>query len=220
MTILTIASTKGGCGKTTISRIISAILSDSGYSVAGVDADINRSFSRWQDIYQGSKPATIVHEIDHSKIVRLCRDLAQKHDVVIVDTAGFGNQAQIFAIGASNAVLIPSLTSADDVAEAVKTVRLVQSASEMTQREIPYRVVLSGFSGATNVASHVSEEFRKAGLPLMQRHLSHLVGYKELSFGIPLTRGARLEASMMVDELIEIGFLPPDPAERGEEEAA
>src|SRR5690606_27263819 len=161
-----------------------------------------------------------VHEIDHSKIVRLCRDLAQKHDVVIVDTAGFGNQAQIFAIGASNAVLIPSLTSADDVAEAVKTVRLVQSASEMTQREIPYRVVLSGFSGATNVASHVSEEFRKAGLPLMQRHLSHLVGYKELSFGIPLTRGARLEASMMVDELIEIGFLPPDPAERGEEEAA
>src|SRR5271169_4301220 len=43
--ILTVASSKGGCGKTTLARIILGRLALAGYSVAAVDADFNHSLN-------------------------------------------------------------------------------------------------------------------------------------------------------------------------------
>src|SRR5271156_1005731 len=87
--ILTVASGKGGCSKTTTVMLLSATLAAQGYQVAVIDADRNQSFASWHSkAYEG--PAfTCRSEVDHIKVVDLAGGLVESHDVVLVDTAGF-----------------------------------------------------------------------------------------------------------------------------------
>ena len=86
--ILACAQSKGGSGKTTLVSCLAAALAASGYRVCVVDSDRNQTFASWHaNAYEG--PAlTCRSEIDHIKVVDLAGDMAESHDVVLVDTAG------------------------------------------------------------------------------------------------------------------------------------
>ena len=76
---------------------------------------------------------------------RSCRrvtELHEAHDVVVIDTAGAASQATIFAIGCADLVLVPIAPSSADIVEAIKTVNLIKSASQMMRRDVTMRVVL------------------------------------------------------------------------------
>jgi len=69
----------------------------------------------------------------------------------------------IFAIGCADLVLVPIAPSAADIVEAIKTVNLIRSASQMMRREVVARVVLTAVQPGTNIADHVEKEVAKAG---------------------------------------------------------
>ena len=125
MTILTIASSKGGPGKTTLCQILSASLAPA-MPVMLVDADPTAAVSRWAtNAYEG--PAIEVHaEVDEAKLAHLIAAKADGPGLVLVDTAGFGNRAATVAMTSADAVLIPALAGEADVTEAEKTFRLVE----------------------------------------------------------------------------------------------
>ena len=53
-TVLTVASTKGGAGKTTIVMALAGTLAAEGLRVAVVDADPNRAYASWAEAaYEG-----------------------------------------------------------------------------------------------------------------------------------------------------------------------
>ena len=105
--ILTIASGKGGCSKSTTVMILSANLASQEYRVAVIDADRNQSFASWHaQAYEGPE-ITCRSEVDHIKVVDLAGELAGNHDVVLVDTAGFESLTAASAIGMADFVLIP-----------------------------------------------------------------------------------------------------------------
>lgn len=60
MTILTIASTKGGTGKTTTVCNTAAALGRAGYEILTVDLDPQRSLSRWYGVSQGPTLAEVL----------------------------------------------------------------------------------------------------------------------------------------------------------------
>jgi len=67
MTILTIASSKGGPGKTTMAELIVGSLASEGVKVIALDADPTGGLSRWAaSLYEG--PAfTCHHEADEAR---------------------------------------------------------------------------------------------------------------------------------------------------------
>ena len=181
MSIITIATTKGGAGKTTLARLILGRSALSGLKAAAIDADLNHTLTDWVATAAKS-PITIRHELDETKIVPLVTELHNSHDVLVIDTAGAASQATIFAIGCADVVLVPIAPSAADIVEAIKTVNLIRSASQMMRREVVARVVLTAVQPGTNIAEHVEKEVAKAGLPVLRTRLHRLVAFQEMSF--------------------------------------
>jgi chromosome partitioning protein len=209
VSIIAIATTKGGAGKTTLARLILGRSALSGLKAAALDADFNHTLTDWVTTAARS-PITVRHELDETKIVPLVSELHEAHDVVVIDTAGAASQATIFAIGCADLVLVPVAPSSADIVEAIKTVNLIKSAAQMMRKEIPTRVVLTAVQPGTNIAEHIEKEIAKAKLPLLDTRLHRLVAFQEMSFtGIPPTSGlAGLQCSNFLYDLEALGGLP------------
>ena len=70
-------------------------------------------------------------------------------EVVVVDTAGFGNRAATVAMTAADCVLIPMVPGEGDITEATRTVELVAGVASAARRDIPSRVVLNRVRSST-----------------------------------------------------------------------
>jgi chromosome partitioning protein len=208
VTVLTIASSKGGPGKTTVAAVIVGRLAADGLRVAALDADPTQALSRWaRDAYEG--PAfSIYAEGDETRLAHLIDAQARIADVVVVDTAGFGNRAATVAMTSADAVLIPALCGEPDITEAEKTVQLVQGLARAARREIPARVILNR-TKRTQLARHAMREIEAAGLPLLTASLSDLVAYGEMTFSgrVPDQGTAAQEIGRLIEELRALGWL-------------
>ncbi len=209
MSLITVATSKGGAGKTTLAQIITGASCRLGLTVAAIDADFNHSLHDWVKTFE-TYPIDVRHELREGEIVSLASELEDKHDVVIIDTAGAATQATVFAIGCSDLVMIPVQLSSADVVEGVKTMRLVNSASQMTGREIPARIVLTDYQPYTNIAAHTESELAVNDLPVMQTKLKRLVAFKEMTFNgeVPVHGPAGELVRRLMAELIQIGAVP------------
>jgi chromosome partitioning protein len=209
MSIITIATSKGGAGKTTLAQIISGAACERGLSVAAIDADYNHSLSDWVRTFS-RYPIDVHHELNESKLVTLAGELEDKHDLVVIDTAGAAMQATVFAIGCADLVLVPVQLSSSDVVEGAKTMQLVASAATMTKREIPARVVLTDYQPYTNIAAHTEAELEAVGLVRLKTKLKRLVGFKEMTFNgeVPLVGAAGEHVHRLMEELVSLGAVP------------
>jgi chromosome partitioning protein len=180
MTIITIASSKGGPGKTTLTQLIVGTLAAEGVTVADLDADPTGGLSRWASrLYEGPH-FTCHHEAEDARLAHLIHRVAQVAEVVVVDTAGFGNRAATVAMTAADGVLIPMVPGEGDVTETGRTVELVAGVASATRRDIPSRVILNRVRSSTALSKHAEAE--AASLPKLDACLSDLVAYGEMGF--------------------------------------
>lgn len=206
---ITLATTKGGAGKTTTAQMIIGALHRQGYSVGVIDSDENRTLSRW--LNNQSKMAIENRVVlDESQIVPEIQKLQRKHDCVIVDTPGASSQSTVFAMGCSDLVLIPLQLSHADVMEADKTYRLVKSTGRMTDRKIKARLLYTDYTPKTKIAKRVRKAVEELSLPVLRTRLHHLVAYKELTFTgkVPKKGTAGAQGDLLVQEIRDMGFLP------------
>lgn len=211
--VLTVASTKGGAGKTTMVMALAGTLSAEGLRVAVVDADPNRAYASWSEgAYEGA-PVTVRAEADEARLAAAIDELAPAVELVLVDTAGFGNRAALLAIAAADAVLIPCTPSRADVEQAARTLQLVEGAARAVRRAIPARVVPSRLKQLTAVSRHALAELDAAGLPRTQAGLGDRVAFAEMTFSgrVPTGGEAGQELAGLVAELRGLGWLPPAP---------
>jgi chromosome partitioning protein len=207
MTIITIASSKGGPGKTTLAELIVGTLAAEGVRVVALDADPTGGLSRWAGrLYEG--PAfTCHHEAEDARLAHLIHRVGQEAEVVVVDTAGFGNRAATVAMTAADGVLIPMVPGEGDVTEAARTVELVAGVASAARRDIPSRVVMNRVRPSTALSRHAATE--AASLPKLTACLSDLVAYGEMGFSGRMPAGkAGVEVAALIAELRDLGWLP------------
>ena len=208
MPVLTVASSKGGPGKSTICELLAGALASSCKLVA-LDADPTLAFSRWaSETYEGAAFRTVA-ETDEARLAHLIAEQAELADLVLVDTAGFGNRAATVAMTSADAVLIPALAGEADITEAEKTARLVEGLARAARREIPARVLFNRVR-RTTLARHADGELERAKLIRLKASLSDLVAYGELSYSgkIPTTGTAGTEVAALVAELRKLSWIP------------
>jgi chromosome partitioning protein len=209
MPVLTITSRKGGCGKTMIAIAIAGTLVERGTEVALLDADPNATAHRWATQTHEGKRIAARAEADAERLAELLPALADQYATLIVDTAGFGNQAAAVAIAAADLVLVPVTPGEGDLVEAQRTVSYVNGLSRSTRRPITVRVVANRIRRGTTLSRHVLTELETLELPRLQTAMSEAVAYGEISFSgtLPKDGTAAEEIAALLAELQAAGGL-------------
>jgi len=209
--ILTVASTKGGAGKTTMIMALAGTLAAEGLRVAVVDADPNRAYASWAgEAYEGPE-IDVRAEADEARLADAIDEMAPAADIVLIDTAGFGNRAALLAIAAADAVLVPCTPSRSDIEQAAKTLQLIEGAARAARRAIPARVVPSRIKVTTAVSKHAVAELDAAKLPRTASTVSDRVAFAEMTFSgrvPPVATEAGQEVANLIAELRSLGWLP------------
>jgi chromosome partitioning protein len=210
MPVVTVTSRKGGCGKTLLATALAAALVERGADVVLLDADPNATAHTWATQIREGKPLPVHAEADAERLADLLPTLAERHRVLIVDTAGFGNQAAAVAAAAADLVLVPVTPGQGDVAEAQRTLAYINGLARSTRRTIPALVVANRLRRQTTLTRHVLAEIEAAGLPRLQTSLGEAVAYGEMSFSgrLPNEGVPADEIAALLDEVASMASLP------------
>lgn len=179
--IITLATSKGGAGKSTLVRNLAAYWLNIGFRVAIVDADPQRS------IINRHVPTGILEKLhvvaDPEDTVNFTvEELKDNYDYILIDTGGFRNRTTVMALLCSNYAFIPLKPSSDDFVAAIDTHSLVQDLNKTPERianPIKYRMIMTMSQQGTIIARHVRSELQKMGYLLLSAEMYHRVAYPE-----------------------------------------
>ncbi len=183
--IISLASTKGGPGRTTAVACMADFFALEGYNVAVLDTDPNQNMTNWHSKRCGSPFSGVsVHwQGDENKIIDDTEALASKMDVVLIDVTSGSSRVILYAAGTSDLVLIPCGTNEDDIVEAAKTRDIVVNAAKRSRRgDIPHVALLSRIDPHTIVFTHSREQLQKQGLRTLESFLRNRTVYQKARF--------------------------------------
>jgi chromosome partitioning protein len=214
MSVVVVATQKGGAGKTLLCQALACLLAPE-MRVVAIDADPTGALSRWAERAYEGPPFESIAEADETRLAHLIAAKADAADLVLVDTAGFGNRAATVAMTSADAVLVPSLVGEADVTEAERTCGLVAALARAARREIPVRVLMNRVK-RTTLARHAANEMNAAGLTRLDSSFSDLVAFGELTYSGSLVEKstAAREVAALVDELRKLGWIPAKTSSR------
>ena len=218
--IITIASSKGGGGKTVLACLLAPAFAVCGYTVGVIDADPTGSFFAWHGTYTGT-PMRCVAEARDVQVVDTAQAWAAELDIVIIDTAGFGNLTAAAAMGAADLVLVPCMPDRNSTREAAKTVEKVASLARAARRAIGASIVLSQWKVGGQAEMAALEDLRDYGVKsIVQTPIPDRVAFRKMSFdGRPVSGVLSQVVDDLIDELAELAMLakqsePVKPAKK------
>jgi len=138
--VITLATSKGGCGKSTIAIMLAGAYAQENYRVMVIDSDPKQRVHKWAQSEYMPNNITVVLG-DQNSMAQMIVDSRKLYDVIIIDVEGSGNLAAGLAASMSNIVLIPANPSVPDVEDAYQTVNMIKNQEISKERKIPYAIV-------------------------------------------------------------------------------
>ena len=135
MNVITLASRKGGAGKSTLTAQLAAQCHACGKRVTIIDADPQGSLSLWHSLRRDGQPKLVTPERGLDRALAFA--MIEGMDYVFIDTAPTMWVVVQEAIRAATMVLIPARPGFFDLAAVRETVKVAR------ERDRPYAVVIN-----------------------------------------------------------------------------
>ena len=119
--VRTIASLKGGVGKTTLTAAMAGELAERGKRVLILDCDANLPFQLWQNSEFVPREIDIAPISNSRDLLRAIALGKQEFDEILVDLPAGGSQLMVNAVAHSDVVCVPFRAAFLDVKEAIAT---------------------------------------------------------------------------------------------------
>lgn len=214
--IITLASSKGGVGKSTTTAALAGALAHRGLVVHIVDLDSNHTVSRW--LGDGSAtPRLSVSVADPQDLTEHLSavERAHKPDVTLIDIAGTYERALTVAVARAHLTIIPAAPSEADLFEAARVARHIRSVFQAFGREPLFRLLLTRVQPlASHAQVHACAEIERLKLPAFASVIQQRAAYVEIGLsGLPphfaeQSRPTVVKAVAEIDALVaEIGAL-------------
>lgn len=140
MPVISLATSKGGAGKTTSAIVLATTLARN-HTVTLIDADPAARLEAWSR--KGALPADI--QIMRSRGERRIHDeidrARSQSDFVIVDVEGVASRLNAFIMGESDLVVIPMGDEQPDAEAAIETLAQLALEARSMRREVPVRIL-------------------------------------------------------------------------------
>jgi chromosome partitioning protein len=183
MATISVASDKGGPGKTTTSCLLAAELALDGYKVALLDCDINQ-----QAVAFGDKAKIeglwVIAEVNEHNILSILKKAEGQAEIVIIDLPGGSSALALKAFHRSHFVLVPSQVSMPDVKAAMSTVRQIDDAQELAgipiARALVWTRILPGFESVPVRTVREAIEKRADAPPIFKSCLMERAAYRDI----------------------------------------
>ncbi len=153
MNVITLASRKGGAGKSTLTAQLAAQCHISGKRTMVIDADPQGSLSLWHSLRKDGQPKLVTPERGLERAIAFA--MIEGIEWVFIDTAPTMWVVVQEAIRAATLVLIPARPGFFDLAAVQETVRVAR------ERDCPYAVVIN--------AAPVKRDDKESGLVAQSR---------------------------------------------------
>jgi len=176
VTIITVATMKGGSGKSTIASCLAVHWYLKGRRPSIVDADPQCSIARLAARERALGGIPVV--ADSSEVAwQAARGLAAGGAPVIIDTPGFRSETTIACLAASDFVLVPVKPSPFDVDRMLDTLNVLING--VSGWRPTFRCLLTQTTRDSVIAKHIRAELAEAGFPLLKNEMTNRVAYAE-----------------------------------------
>ncbi len=210
--VISLASAKGGCAKTTTALALGLELALDGTRVAVLDADPNQhaaefgaTFARTEQVLPEGAGFAVIPHITEDNILSEIRTTKATVDFVIVDLPGVAAKLTLLGLTRSDLVIVPVQPSKMDARDALRTIKDIEQASETVGRDIPFRVLLARWPvlNETVVARHTRSELGKKGVPVLITPFMDRTAWKEMIYSgrCPRMVGADSNAAHNLTEI-------------------
>jgi chromosome partitioning protein len=189
--VISLASAKGGCAKTTTALALGLELALDGARVTVLDADPNQHAAEFGATFARTKQAlpegagfAVASHITEDSILSEIRTARAGADFVIVDLPGIAAKLTLLGLTRSDLVIVPVQPSKMDARDALRTIKDIEQASETVGWEIPYRVLLARWPVLTEtvVARHTRGELAKKSVPVLATPFMDRTAWKEMVY--------------------------------------
>ena len=167
MKTILVASSKGGVGKTTIATHLAAQSALSGKRTVLVDADPQRSSTRWAEKRAGLDSAVL--PVDGTKAERgWHRELPDNTQVVVVDAAAGSMAHELMPfLERADAVVVPVLPSALDIEATVPFLDSLAKLARVRRGELPIGLVGNKLRPWTNASRQAIDLWKQWPYPVV-----------------------------------------------------
>lgn len=217
---LSVVSSKGGAGKTTVAILLAGEYALRGNSVLLIDADNRQNLSEWWKLSQDKDNVPANIDLVAASTQRSVEQALSKagHDVVIMDSPGVDSVIANTIIGNSDIVISPVQANQDEIRSVGQAAENTADIAEERGRAIPHGVVVTriALTARSLEAYRFIRPFvaalRDAGYPstLLVTELTERNCYREIRNGYgtlqmldltePVKKG-RIEVSGLFDEV-------------------
>ena len=175
--VIAFSNQKGGSGKTTLSANIAVLWSNSGYKVAVIDADAQKSLTYWieeRKKYYGEEDIGISsYNFDIRNINEELKKIKRKYDFIIIDSPPSITYDTLQIVRASNKVFVPAQPSPLDLMATLPFLELAKK-----ERKNPI-IILNRVMARAKLTDAMILRLRYAGAKIARSRLSSKVIFAE-----------------------------------------
>ena len=179
--VITFSNQKGGSGKSTLSANLAVLWSNSGYKVAVIDADPQKSLTYWlseRKKYYGDDDIGInFYNFDIRNLTEEVKKIKRKYDFVIIDSPPAITFETLQIIKASNGVFVPVQPSPLDL---MATLPFLQIAREEKKKPL---IILNRVMPRAKLTDAMILRLRYSGAKIARSRISSKVIFAE-SFAV------------------------------------
>jgi len=174
--IITVATMKGGSGKSTVASCLAVHWQRAGRRPTIIDADPQRSIARLAARERALGGVPVVEDTSEYAW-KTARRLTEQGSPVIIDTPGFRSVTTLACVATTDFVLVPVKPSPFDVDRMLDTLDILLNGVN-GQRPV-FRCVLTQTTRDSVIAKHIRSELAEAGLPVLESEMTNRVIYPE-----------------------------------------